>query len=134
MSNYPFKYIGVSGVNTFSNDQYMACLEKVQPLLDVLTTKHNVITTDVNGGADLQVRMWIHKNGGSFTRLPHLLSAANEPLVRLSDVVFFFWDGKHRGIRQTIELCQEQSKPYWVTSVESNRAGGYRMVDRWSVL
>ncbi|MBQ7118181.1 MAG: hypothetical protein IJN88_08230 [Clostridia bacterium] len=38
----------------------------------------------------------------------------NELIVRLSDTVYVFWDGKSRGTENVINLCKENNKPYKV--------------------
>lgn len=38
----------------------------------------------------------------------------NEVIVRLSDMVYVFWDGKSRGTENVINLCKETGKPYKV--------------------
>ena len=35
----------------------------------------------------------------------------NELIVRLSDMVYVFWDGKSRGTEYVINLCREKGKP-----------------------
>lgn len=35
----------------------------------------------------------------------------NELIVRLSDIVYVFWDGKSRGTEYVIKQCKSQNKP-----------------------
>ncbi len=35
----------------------------------------------------------------------------NELIVRMSDMVYVFWDGKSRGTKYVIKLCKEMNKP-----------------------
>lgn len=127
----PFKTIGVSGINTFSKDQYFSHERAIRPLLNVLKSETDVITTDIHGGVDLIVRMFKNfRNESNFETLKHRLSEPNVRLVTMSDAVFFFWDLKHKGIQRTMEYCQEVGKPYWVTYVES-KAGSTKLVSRW---
>lgn len=114
-----FKTIGITGINTFTKDQFFNHGKVITPLIQLLKPEHEIVTTDQPGGVDLWVRLQRDKYGHSFERLTHKGNVAAKLLVNLSDVVFFFWDGKHKGIQRSIELCKSLGKPYWVTEVHS---------------
>ena len=94
--------------------------------LDVPIPEDSVNTENVSmiytGGAvgiDRQVRAFAEKKGIQITEILPEYSlygrraplVRNELIVRLSDELYVFWDGKSRGSEYVINLCKEQNKP-----------------------
>lgn len=52
----------------------------------------------------------------------------NELIVRLSDIMYVFWDGKSRGTDNVINLCKENNKPCRVYLWNKN---GFYLTDRY---
>lgn len=45
----------------------------------------------------------------------------NDLIIRLSDMMYIFWDKKSRGTYYVIKKCQQMNKPYKVFIVENGK-------------
>lgn len=45
----------------------------------------------------------------------------NDIIIRLSDMMYIFWDGKSRGSAYVIKKCIETGKPYRVFTLEDGK-------------
>ncbi len=85
----------------------------------VMTENVSMIYTGGAVGIDRRVREFAEKRGVKVTEiLPEYdlygRSAPlkrNELIVRMSDMIYVFWDGKSRGTKYVINLCKENHKP-----------------------
>ena len=85
----------------------------------IITDSVSMIYTGGASGMDRRVRDFAQQRGITVTEiLPeyNLYRKAaplvrNELIVRLSDEVYVFWDGKSRGTENVIKLCKENNKP-----------------------
>lgn len=83
------------------------------------TERVSMIYTGGAVGIDRQVRAYAEKRGVKVTEiLPEYdlygkkaPLVRNELIVRMSDMVYVFWDGKSRGTHNVINLCREKNKP-----------------------
>ncbi len=96
---------------------------------DIINTDSvSMIYTGGAVGIDRSVRDFAAKKGVKVTEiLPEYQLygkcaplVRNEVIVRLSDMVYVFWDGKSRGTENVINLCKETGKPYKVFFWDGN--------------
>ncbi|MBR5437694.1 MAG: hypothetical protein IKV21_02125 [Clostridia bacterium] len=87
---------------------------------DVITGCISMIYTGGAIGIDRRVRAFAEKRGITVTEIlpeydlygKYAPLVRNELIVRMSDMVYIFWDGKSRGTDNVIKLCKEKEKPY----------------------
>ncbi len=86
---------------------------------NVITDNVSMIYTGGAVGIDRRVRDFAQQRGITVTEiLPEYKLygksaplVRNELIVRLSDMVYVFWDGKSHGTKHVISQCKEKNKP-----------------------
>lgn len=84
----------------------------------IATDKVSMIYTGGAVGIDRNVRDFAVKKGITVTEIlpeydlygKYAPLVRNELIVRLSDIVYVFWDGKSRGTDNVINLCKDKNK------------------------
>ena len=79
-------------------------------------------------GVDRRVREFALKKGIQVTEIlpeydlygKYAPLVRNELIVRLSDIMYIFWDGKSPGTNNVIRLCKDKNKAYRVFVWSSN--------------
>ncbi len=85
----------------------------------IVTDKVSMIYTGGAVGIDRCVRDFAVKKGIQVTEIlpeydlygKYAPLVRNELIVRLSDIVYIFWDGKSHGTDNVINLCKDKNKP-----------------------
>ncbi|MBE6774563.1 MAG: hypothetical protein E7543_00030 [Ruminococcaceae bacterium] len=94
------------------------------PIPDNLIPTENVSMIYTGGavGMDRRVRDFAVGKGVRITEIlpeydlygKYAPLVRNELIVRISDIVYVFWDGKSRGTDNVINQCKKMNKPYIV--------------------
>ncbi|MBQ3136288.1 MAG: hypothetical protein IJB74_02280 [Clostridia bacterium] len=88
----------------------------------IKTDNVSMIYTGGAAGIDRRVRDFAVKKGIQVTEIlpeydlygKYAPLVRNELIVRLSDTVYIFWDGKSHGTDNVISLCRDKNKPFEV--------------------
>lgn len=107
------------------------------PIPDSAISTENITEIYTGGavGMDRRVRDFAVKKGIRVTEIlpeydhygKYAPLVRNELIVRMSDMMYVFWDGKSRGTENVINLCKENNTPYKVFLWKN---GGFTLTEK----